>query len=558
MTRKELRDVLDDAVGNTPRVDLAEAAWTQGVGMRRRRRAAFAGGGTVLAAAAVVGALVISGGIAPDEDMAPAVPTSTPGPTQVEPGPTEAEPEPTDLSQALTFVFERDGTKLQIETTTLGAALDQQPVPTPEELVGTSWNLVSDIDASGAEEFINYTIADASTVGADVPTALNFADRNGAAILWVDPNGCGGPSYQGGLDLGSDGRFAGQQMESSAVGCPEEEEQVAGFWASALEGGGWLHQPHDDVLLLSVVVPEDSVSDPAPTNGSEATGQPERTDGGEQTETPEVPDGTVSIGEGVGVTPPEDWTYLPLFRGREDAEPSVDTTCLLPPGETRVFDGQCPTGIEIRVGVEHLAAEENPNVWWDPGDPDQWDAPESCYAAPVGYGLPENPVTFDPDPETGTTTVDGHRAEWFRWSATCEEGQEFTAESWRFPDLGIELRSPDGSQDLEPLVETLVISDTIGDLRGTILIVSSLDQESLTGELTEDWPGRWPGTGEQVTLPLTEGAICLVTRVDGTQGADNEVGSCQTLASELEELPYASVIITPEDEVALVYLPRGF
>lgn len=78
------------------------------------------------------------------------------------------------------------------------------------------------------------------------------------------------------------------------------------------------------------------------------------------------------------------------------------------------------------------------------------------------------------DPETGTATVNGHAAEWFRWSATCEEGQEFTAAAWRFPDLGIELRSADGSQELEPLAQTLVLSDAISADRSTVLIVSDL------------------------------------------------------------------------------------
>ncbi|MCK0112946.1 hypothetical protein MWU75_12425 [Ornithinimicrobium sp. F0845] len=88
MTRTDLHEVLDQAVGQTPRVDLAEAAWARGLGMRRRRRAAFAGGGAVLAAAAVAGALTISGGLTPDEDVAPAVPTES-SPTQTDPSPTD-------------------------------------------------------------------------------------------------------------------------------------------------------------------------------------------------------------------------------------------------------------------------------------------------------------------------------------------------------------------------------------------------------------------------------------------------------------------------------------
>lgn len=58
MKSKRLFEVLDDAVGDAPRVDLAEAAWARGVGMRRRRRVAFAAGGALLAAA-VARALVL-------------------------------------------------------------------------------------------------------------------------------------------------------------------------------------------------------------------------------------------------------------------------------------------------------------------------------------------------------------------------------------------------------------------------------------------------------------------------------------------------------------------
>lgn len=555
MTRKELREVLDEAAGHPPRVDLAEAAWARGVGMRRRRRAVLAGGGTVLAAAAVVGALVLSGGLAPDEDVAPAVPTQTPGPTQVEPG-------PADLMSARTFIFLGEGTEPDAETIAgvadLGS-LDDVEVPAPADLAGTTWDLYTAmrVDRSTGEPEPTgpgLRLGDELTIGADVPTTLSFVEaEDGDTLLVVNVDDCGGAAFQEDLVLEADGRFVGQDTGTEDIGCSEAIQAAEDYWMLALPQGGWLHHPSEDVLLLSVVGP-----DPAPT------GEPDPTDGGGSTESPDrteaqtVPEGTVSIGEGVGLTPPEGWTYLPLVRSREESEPSVDMTCLLPPGETRVFDGECPTGIEIRVGVEHRAEEANPNVWWDPGNPDDLDSPVSCYAAPVGYGLPENAVTFDSDPETGTATVNGHAAEWFRWSATCAEGQEFTAEAWRFTDLGIELRSRDGSQDLEAVAQTLTLSDAIAADRGEVIIVSGALDDTLTGERTEDWPGRWPGTGEDVTLPLTEDTVCLVTRPGGYPGADHEVGSCHALAEELVDRPLAQVITSPEEEVALIYLPRGF
>lgn len=59
-------------------------------------------------------------------------------------------------------------------------------------------------------------------------------------------------------------------------------------------------------------------------------------------------------------------------------------------------------------------------------------------------------------------------------------------------------------------------------------------------------------------MPLTEATVCLVTRPGGYPGADHQIGSCQDLAEELQDRTVAQVILTPEDEVALVYLPRGF
>lgn len=263
MTRKELRDVLDEAAGDPPRVDLAEAAWARGVGMRRRRRAVFAGGGTLLAAAAVVGAMVISGGIAPDEDMAPAVPTSSPGPTETEQTPTEQtqeDPGPVSTESAVTFMFHRAGTNPTIETSSM-QSLDSIAVPSQANLTGTTWDLVPIGNAAEASDFLDLTFGDEDTIGVEAPTTLNFRDRGGDTLLSM-ATGCAGPSFQEDLELGADGHFAGQPAVSLAIGCDGPDS--GGFWGPALERGGWLHQPHEDVLLLSVIAPEDAAPDPDP------------------------------------------------------------------------------------------------------------------------------------------------------------------------------------------------------------------------------------------------------------------------------------------------------
>lgn len=77
MSRDEIYEVLDNAVGQPAPVDLVDAAWAQGVSIRRRRRAGLAAGGGLLVAAAAVGVYALGGGIVPDEDVAPAVPTQT-------------------------------------------------------------------------------------------------------------------------------------------------------------------------------------------------------------------------------------------------------------------------------------------------------------------------------------------------------------------------------------------------------------------------------------------------------------------------------------------------
>ncbi|WP_256838986.1 hypothetical protein [Ornithinimicrobium faecis] len=740
MTRKELYNVLDDAVGNMPRVDLAEAAWAQGVGMRRRRRAAFAGGGTVLAAAAVVGALVISGGIAPDEDVAPAVPTSTPGPTQVEPGPVAME-------SAVTFMFHREGTHTDLETSSLHSLADQE-VPAVDQLTGSSWELQPMLYAPGAEDFIDIAFAGPDDAGVTEPTTLSFMEaEDGDTLLSMSIDECGGATFQEDLVLAEDGRFAGQPAGTDDQGCLDGVQAAEDFWMEALPAGGWLHQPHEDVLLLSVIVPEgaaptqetteeptgETTEDPTgettadPTGGPEVPGayatrtfvllregseadtdelagiaalpslddvnvasqdqlvgtawtlhtdpelstasdaepgEPVIGDGGtieadvptrvsfaddaagtvlsvelscgpvrlqddlgldaggwfpgqstwalyedcpevenraasfwmtflktggwlhqpsedvllltvvipenmgsdserdpapEQTEDPGTnppPAGTVSIGGGYAITLPDGWTDIALTR-HSDSDPLVDSTCLLPEGESELFNPfrWCTVGAEIRVGVDPEAASVD-GGWWDPGVSN---STEECYVVRQGYGHPDNEVTFAPDPETGSTTVSGHPVEWSRWSASCADGQEFTAEVWRVTDLGIELRSLDGSQDLEPLVQTLLLSGDVTAGTQVVMEVTEPIGANLAGELvTMGARSTWNGTGEFVTYEVTADTRCLVTKPGGERGADLQLGEFADLEAELPGYPYLIVIINPDGEAVSVRPIAGF
>lgn len=712
MTRKEIFQVLDDAVGDAPRVDLAEAAWAQGVGMRRRRRVALAGGGTMLAAAAVVGAVVVSGGLAPGEDMAPAVPTSTPGPTQVE-------PEPADLADAQTFLFFRDGTNTDLEPGSL-QPLAGQAVPTVADLKGSAWALVPMESVTEAQELLDIDLAAPEDAGADVPTTLSFVEaEDGDTLLSMSIDGCGGATFQEDLTLAADGRFVGQPAATEDQGCPEDVQAAEDLWIDVLPAGGWLHQPSQDVLLLSVIVPADAAPDPettadptgeqaAPADLADAhtlvfrvpgsdvgfdvatvpplveqqiptvedlTGSswelvpvdmpwdlkgpnevsginivaasdyeprvpttlafPEeaglgaqlsvsladcvtvvgRADGGltlsedgrfaapavdstvrdcgqevpetfwvamlsqggwlhqpsadvlllsvvapdgllpEDAPPPETPDPTSGVEAlDIGVGLPDGWTKVALGVSQDAG---ATTTCLLPDGESALFHfGRCTVGVEVTTGIDALAGDEGLG-WWDPAAPPEGFSPDECYVARQDYGAPDNAVTFAPDPETGSTTIAGHPVEWFRWAATCAEGQEFVAEAWRVTDLGIQLRSMDGSQEVEPLVRALLEDGQAITMGQVDVEVTEPISDLLTGEL-QAWDGVHVGTGEQVSFTITDDTRCLVTKPGGVLGADLELGSCVDLMIDLENYPIARVIVTPDGDVLTVQVPAMF
>ncbi len=83
MTRKEIRDALERAAeqDGLGAVDLAGDAWEQGRRLRRRRHTAVGGGLTVLAAAAAVGVAATNGWLLPQDQLAPATPTTVSSPS---------------------------------------------------------------------------------------------------------------------------------------------------------------------------------------------------------------------------------------------------------------------------------------------------------------------------------------------------------------------------------------------------------------------------------------------------------------------------------------------
>lgn len=528
MTTKDIHEVLDRAVGETDRIDLTEAAWAQGRAMRRRRRGAYAAGATALAAAGIVGVLTLSGVLGSIPDPAPAIPTPLPSPTQEEP------PVP-DAGDAQSFVFQREGAQPVPDLRHVGDG----DVPDAGELTGSTWQLLGSTESSlvgepagGGITFIN----DEDVIGVDVPTDLSFLDTPQGTLLSMSMGACGGATFQDDLLIGPDGRFAGQNPATDDVGCSTDVQQSEDFWMEALAGGGWVHLATPDTLLLSVSVP-----DPPEASGESPLDEPTA-----------IPTGTVSMGEGHGLTVPAGWTYLPLYGGY------AQSSCVLPEGETALHFPWCLTGIEIRVGAQDARVENSD--WWDPTDPGDG-PPEECYADPQGYdgwSWRDNAVTFEPDPLMGQATVGDHPVEWLRWKATCADSQAFTAESWRILDLGIEVLSRDsGDHDLEAVVQSLVLDQEVPAITEHTVEVSEPIGESVVGELQEWAPGHYQGTGEQVSFPITAASWCLATQPDRWLGRDLERTDCTNLAANTAEVPIVVVITDADGMVLTVHVLDG-
>lgn len=519
MSIPELRDALDRAVGDVRPVDVVESAWERGRAMRRRRRAAYTGGGLLVAAAAAAGIISMTGGLpGTPGPLDPATPTST-----VSDGlPTEG------IGEATTFVFTRAVADVTVDPATLPDPQDAE-VPTLDELRGTEWMLLTD----HASEVI----------GSEAGTSLHFLAVDHGTLLSVDIEGCGGATFQEDLVLADDGRFAGQDAGTTDIGCSPAVQTAEDFWMETLPHGGWIHLVDRDVLLLSVLPPDGGTSEDEPSE-TDATG--------------DLPEGTVAIGTGHGIVVPDGWRYLPLgaaeLTNNDIWDPRVtNSTCLLPESVVELGATWCDHGVEVRTGV--LDARYDEQGWWDPTDTEGRLA-ESCYADPAAVDPWANPVTFT-DPETGEGTAAGQAYAWFRWSATCQDGQSFTAEAWRFPGLGIELRSVTGEHELAPFAETLVPEAEVPGFAEHMITVTEPIGPAVVGEYLDWAPGGPVGNGETVEFALSEETICLVTVPGAGTGEVLQVGSCDALEDERGDAPFLNVVVDGEGAVLSVRVNSG-
>lgn len=506
MSVPELREALDRAVGETRPVDVVESAWERGRAMRRRRRAAYTGGGLLVAAAAAAGIISMTGGLpGTPGPLDPATPTST----ATDGLPTE------DIGAATTFVFTRAVADVPVDPTALPDPQAAE-VPTLDELRGTEWMLATD----HASEVI----------GSEAGTSLHFLAVDHGTLLSIDIEGCGGATFQEDLVLADDGRFGGQDAGTTDIGCPPAVQTAEDFWMETLPHGGWIHLVDDDVLLLSVL----------PAEGGAA------------------PEAASPLGQGHAIALPEGWRHLPLFAeeltNNDIWDPHVtNDTCVLPESVTELGATWCDQGIAIRTGVRDARYVDH--GWWDPTDTADR-PPERCYADPSGADGAENPVTFT-DPETGEGTAAGQAVEWFRWSAACQGGQAFTAEVWRFPDLGIELRTVTGEHQVAPIAEALVVGAGLPGFSEHQIVVTEPIGPAVVGEYLEWAPGGPVGNGEFVEFALTKETVCLVTVPGAEPGEALQVGTCTALQNEREDAPFLNVVVDSEGKVLSVRVNSG-
>lgn len=172
------------------------------------------------------------------------------------------------------------------------SAVDDLGVPSPEDLVGTSWVLTDQVYGTGQVA--------SQLVGSDAETVFSFA-QDGWGFL---ADGCAGGGQQGIVDLDADGAFPPQELATDDQDCGEPAQTAEDFWLDALAGGGSLHLLGDgDYLLLSVDVPggvaapevvvetaePDPSADPAPS-GTADPGTEESTGAGPTEESPSQED----------------------------------------------------------------------------------------------------------------------------------------------------------------------------------------------------------------------------------------------------------------------------
>lgn len=153
-----------------------------------------------------------------------------------------------------------------------------------------------------------------------------------------------------------------------------------------------------------------------------------------------APRASVSALDGVVITPPADWVYLPMVEG---------IGCVQPAGTGLTGDTCTPTGIEIRVGTF---------VGWPQNSLDRADGwslnPEDC----TGSGTPDPGarVTANQLTNQQTRTVDGHTASYRTWKVSCGTASTFTVRLWWVPDASLALYTKGMDSRYDAAVDQLV------------------------------------------------------------------------------------------------------
>ena len=244
-TAPDVRGLLDNAswTGQHEPVDPHEH-WASGRRRRSRKRAGagLLGGVAVVAVAGLVWQAGVFGGEA--GPLEPHVATLPSGLTTFVLAASDGEAGGVEGAGGV----EEDGAELQVADA--------------EDLSGTSWGLTDQVwgsDQSATE-----------IVGSDAETVFSFGGAAGRG--WgFGADDCGGGWFQEDLQLTADGSFAGGDLATRDVGCPDPAQTAEDFWIDVLVHGGTLHTLDHDWLLLSVDTEQAGVEQPPPVVVEDAT-----------------------------------------------------------------------------------------------------------------------------------------------------------------------------------------------------------------------------------------------------------------------------------------------
>lgn len=541
----DLRELLEIcAVSEPGRLPEADEVWRSAGRIRRRRQAGAVVGG-MAAAAVLFGALSVSQLLGPDDAR-----ETLADPTRTEQSTTPVVALPGDRT---TYVLVRDGS---------GAVVDRSvPLTTlsADQLAGTRWVLQDRTWAGGP-------VDEQLTGGADVGVSLDqTAGGTSGLDLTVELGAC---SVTETLTLADHGTFLGSAPGQEGD-CEGEQARARDAWTALLGQGGELLDAGQDVLLISLApLGDDTVAttappDPAqetavaPTSPSgtapgtdEATGQdtgtaapsagPTTTDdptgpsggdpAGPSPEEPAEPTpgepgllppvaaaplwpGGFPVGGGAGVDLPSWWTASSQGVG---GSPSV------------VYLDPADTSAESRVEVRHDAG----GTWAsDPTDIDGTPFFVDLQTGGIVCDLPGGPTIepFEQEPETGTGTVDGRQATWWRWDVVaCGGTVRMTPEAWHVPGSALLVRGTDGGKVTQVLDALHLDAGLAGPAVSSLVDATAAGPGGLVG--TERLAS---GPGEPRVWTYVDAARCTVPGIDPFSATEV---SCADLSARVSEL----------------------